>query len=277
MARKINGMPVDRAAFFADVRQSLFRGRLSQSQVDGLENLLDVWERDYSQHDLRWLAYCLATAFHETAHTMRPVEEFGRGRGRRYARRDAVTGKAYYGRGHVQLTWGANYRRAGERIGVDLYNRPELALREDISARILYSGCIEGWFTGRKLADYIGGRRRDYRGARRIVNGTDRAELIAGQAKAFEAALRNRHTERNGQLANPVSAGPTGKPSHKSTTNWGALVSMLAGTMTACAAAVKDVADSLGRSGVVIIALLGVAAAIYIVRERQKKSYLEGV
>lgn len=45
-------------------------------------------------------------------------------------------------------------------------------------------GCTEGWFTGKKLADYS-----DYVNMRRVVNGTDRAEMIAGYAETFEAAL----------------------------------------------------------------------------------------
>ncbi len=44
----------------------------------------------------------------------------------------------------------------------------------------------EGWFTGRRLADYLPG---DHAGARRIVNGTDRAAEIAALARGFEAAL----------------------------------------------------------------------------------------
>ena len=51
-------------------------------------------------------------------------------------------------------------------------------------------GMIRGWFTGRKLLDYIDGDRRDYVNARRIINGTDRAQVIAGYAMAFERALR---------------------------------------------------------------------------------------
>ena len=34
--------------------------------------------------DLRWLAYMLATTFHETARTMQPIEEYGKGKGKTY-------------------------------------------------------------------------------------------------------------------------------------------------------------------------------------------------
>jgi hypothetical protein len=45
-------------------------------------------------------------------------------------------------------------------------------------------------FTGKNLADYIRPGSIDYRNARRIVNGTDKANRIAGYAKKFEEALR---------------------------------------------------------------------------------------
>lgn len=44
-------------------------------------------------------------------------------------------------------------------------------------------------FTGVGLPRYIRGSRCDYVNARRIVNGTDRASLIAGYAKEFEQIL----------------------------------------------------------------------------------------
>jgi hypothetical protein len=48
----------------------------------------------------------------------------------------------------------------------------------------------EGWFTGRRLGDYLRpGRVPDYIGARRVINGQDRAALIAQYARQFERAL----------------------------------------------------------------------------------------
>jgi putative chitinase len=50
---------------------------------------------------------------------------------------------------------------------------------------------IRGMFTGKKLADYFDGKRADWTGARRIVNGTDKAAVIAGYGRAYYAALRS--------------------------------------------------------------------------------------
>jgi hypothetical protein len=53
-----------------------------------------------------------------------------------------------------------------------------------------FEGMTRGLFTRRKLSDYIANGAVDYIGARRIVNGLDRAQLIAHFAHAFRDALR---------------------------------------------------------------------------------------
>ncbi|WP_283177902.1 hypothetical protein [Gemmobacter sp. 24YEA27] len=169
-------------AFFAAIR-TLFGGSLKQPQVDGLNAILAAT----TTLPRSFRAYILATAYHETAHTMQPIREYGRGKGKKYGVVDQ-TGKAPYGRGYVQLTWRENYQRADRELGLGgrLAKDYDLALDPAISAQILVEGMLDGWFTGKALRDYLPG---DYVGARRIVNGTDRAQQIAGYAKAFEAAL----------------------------------------------------------------------------------------
>ena len=179
----------DRKVFFDHVRREPFKG-LSQGQVDGLNYKLDVWEKHYSQHPLKHLAYCLATSFWETGRKMLPVREIGKGRGRKYGRRAGPYGHVYYGRGDVQLTWHRNYVFAGKKIGVDLEKNPEKALDPAVSARVLFQGCLEGWFTGKKLSDY-----KSYRNMRRVVNGTDKASTIAALAMHFEGALKAAQTQ----------------------------------------------------------------------------------
>lgn len=182
---------LNRDVFFGQIR-GLF-GRISQSQVDGLNSLLDA----VGGCLINEAAYMLATAYHETAATMQPVEEYGKGRGKDYGKRLKMSRKPYsdtlplyYGRGYVQLTWYENYEKAGKKVGVDLLNEPGFALSAPIAAKIMRDGMLEGWFTGKKLSDYVGLRTADYVGARRIINGTDKANLIAGYAVAFELALR---------------------------------------------------------------------------------------
>ena len=185
---------MSRSEFYAAIRP-MFHGMLSQQQVDGIEALLSATDDLPITHR----AYLIATAAHETDQTMQPITEYG---GRKYFEK-YDTGKLakalgntpqadgdgyiYRGRGYVQLTGRANYAKAGEWLKLDLLHKPDLALQPSVAAQILVRGCSNGWFTGKKLADYLPG---DYRGARKIVNGTDKADLIAGYAREFEAALR---------------------------------------------------------------------------------------
>ncbi|MBK9083536.1 MAG: hypothetical protein IPL88_16350 [Rhizobiales bacterium] len=179
---------LDRAIFFAAVRARPFGGRLKRFQVEGLNVLLEAARRR-GVDDPRRLAYVLATVHHETAATMQPIREIGRGRGKSYGAADPETGKAYYGRGYVQLTWKANYRRLGDRLGLDLVADPDRALAPGVAAAILFEGMTHGLFTGRRLDDFFDAGRADWVGARRIVNGTDRAAAIADLARAYHAAL----------------------------------------------------------------------------------------
>ncbi len=194
---------MDRKVFYDRVRGKPFRGALSAAQVSGLGALLDAW----TGSDDRQLAYLLATAYHETDATMQPIAEYGKGKGRPYGAVDA-TGKAPYGRGYVQLTWDYNYQKADTKLGLGgrLARNYDLALQPDIAARIIVRGMLEGWFTGRKLADYIGTGKADYLNARRIINGTDKAGLIAGYAASFEDALK---AARTGAVSAPAKPAAT--------------------------------------------------------------------
>lgn len=190
-------------AFFDAVRADsrVFGKTLSPGQVEGCEVILKASEG----LDITHAAYLLATAYHETAETMQPVREtlastddsairildrawsngLLRWVKRPYWRKDEH-GKSWLGRGYVQLTWRNNYEKAGEMIGVNLVSSPERALEIDIASAVLVKGCIRGIFTGKALSDYLPG---DYVNARRVVNGTDKAELVARYAMAFEDAL----------------------------------------------------------------------------------------
>lgn len=181
---------ISRQVFFEGVKP-LFK-KFSQSQVDGLNFLLDYWEQTYNTNDKverRKFAYILATVFHETARTMQPIEEYGKGKGRRYGSVDKLTGVIYYGRGYVQLTWDYNYKKAGDLIGVDLYHNTELALVPEYAVKILFKGMALGLFTGKSLSDYFTETKTDSLNARRIINGTDKADLIEGYYEKFLDAI----------------------------------------------------------------------------------------
>jgi len=195
---------IDFKKLFSYLRNAPFGGRLTQLQVDGTRAICKAFF-DAGGDDMRKLSYILATAFHETGGKMVPVREgFAKTdararkiiRKRSYGKPDKTTGHVYYGRGHVQLTWAENYKRMGNILNIDLYNNPDLALKPDVSARILIEGMTlgisdKGDFTGKALVDYFNDYVDDPIGARRIVNGTDKDTLIATYHKTFLDSLEH--------------------------------------------------------------------------------------
>lgn len=195
-------MPYDRKHFFDTVRKDLFRGTLTQDQVDGMNYLLEVWEEHFEANNpndgTMWLAYALATFFHETDQRMQPIEEYGKGSGKSYGKPTGPHSQAYYGRGHVQLTWEENYKNGQkfllDRYGVHANIHPEAhkMLHPPTSALVSYDGMVYGWFTGVGLPKYLSKAKaiEDPVNARRIVNGTDKASTIAGYYWSFKKALK---------------------------------------------------------------------------------------
>lgn len=191
-------------AFFKSVRTTLFGGKLTQGQVDSLNAILFECKAN-GICDMRHIAYILATPYHEVGKDLQPVREgfaktnqgaiqavtnlYKRGIISVNYAKPKANGHSYYGRGFVQLTWDFNYKNAGDKLGIDLYNNPDMALQPVIAAKILVKGMIEGWFTGRKLSDFFNETKTDWVNARRIINGTDKAEKIAVYAIDFHRAL----------------------------------------------------------------------------------------
>jgi predicted chitinase len=137
------------------------------------------------------IAYALATVKLETGGTFMPVREaFYISKNFEIAeewRRKHLRYYPYYGRGYVQLTWEANYRKYGEIMGIDLINKPDLALEPQNALFILVHGFKTGAFTGKKITDYINSEDTDFYNARKCINGLDRAEKIADSARTFLA------------------------------------------------------------------------------------------
>jgi putative chitinase len=169
---------MNRKAFFDAVRKEPFGGKLEAWQVDGLSRILDYRDAQWPKMSDAELAYLLATVFHETARTMQPIAERGSSA---YLR-----SKAYWpwiGRGLIQLTWEANFRKFGVKNPMDAQSWP-------VALDVAFRGMIFGMFTGKRLSDFIRGGTVDFVGARRIINGTDRAALVASYAVSFQRALR---------------------------------------------------------------------------------------
>ena len=180
---------LDLSAFYGAVRDPLYKGSVPEWQADPLRRIVEAGHA--RQRSRAETAYVLATAHHETGR-FKHMEEIGRGDGRDYGEDVLLIRgerRRYHGRGFVQLTWLQNYARMSLLIGVNLVEGPEQAMQPDIAAEILWEGMIRGLFTGKSLADYRAGDSLDFVQARRIVNGMDKADLIAGYAATFHDAL----------------------------------------------------------------------------------------
>lgn len=192
---------INRKTFFADIKKLFkggYEGRVGKGRISGLDLIVDEWER---RGDIEYdeFAYILATTIWETAYTIQPVKEYGSDK--------YLQGKKYWphiGRGYVQLTWEYNYKKAGDYLGVDLVAHPELAQKPEHAVKILFEGMMEGWFTGKKLSDYMDGVQetdaedlKEFEGARRIINGVDKKKEIAKIALVVDRALRK------AEIANP--------------------------------------------------------------------------
>lgn len=190
--------------FFDAMRSGLMAPTLDNNEVSGSNAILEAM----TGLPIAWCAYALATAFHETAHTMQPIKEYGGDKyftrmyditgarptlARKMGNTTAGDGPRYCGRGYVQLTWKVNYAKAGQKLNVDLVSNPDLAMNADIAALILRYGMREGWFTGKSFQSYLPAAglatAAQFQAARRIINGTDKAALIANYAVEFQKAL----------------------------------------------------------------------------------------
>jgi putative chitinase len=201
---------INRAFFFSYVRLHLFDGTLSKKQVEGLTYILDAWEVKHSKKDHRWLAYALGTTHHETDRKLQPIHEYGnkpyfekrydiQGSNPRKARElgniHPGDGVLFHGRGFVQLTGRANYKKMAQFLGIDMTSSEaaaDRALELEYAGKIMFKGMEDGTFTRKKFADYFNKEREDWKNARRIINGIDKANLIAGQAKQYYAAISSK-------------------------------------------------------------------------------------
>jgi putative chitinase len=156
---------LNKKTLFAYLRRSPFNG-LSQDQVNGVEAVLSMpWGDD------RFAAYALATVFHETGGTMKPIVEnlnysaaglrrtfaryFTEREAKEYERKpQAIANRAYgnrmgngaektgdgwkyRGRGYVQITGKNNYATFG------IVQNPDEALRPDIAAKVMFEGLFQ--------------------------------------------------------------------------------------------------------------------------------------
>jgi putative chitinase len=173
----------------------------AQTNKGGLQAVLDHLHQDGEWNSLSEIAYLLATIKWETMNTFAPIHEMGSLSyfdkyepgteiGDRLGNTAAGDGFLYRGRGYVQITGRENYTHIGSLLGVDLVNNPDLALDPNTAYKIAADGMRHGWFTGRRLSQYMQANGSpDYINARRIINGLDHAADISALAQRFARML----------------------------------------------------------------------------------------
>lgn len=236
---------MERSKFYAALRTSLFKGGVTQAQVNGMEGILDGFAT-HGDGKADTLAYAMATAFHETGARMVPVREgfantdagaraavnkLAIKRGpqsavARYAKPQPPHNHVYYGRGHVQLTWMDNYLKSSADAGVDLVKYPDKMLDPVISARVLIKGLLDGRWNGagKGLRYYLD--KGDVLGARRTVNILDKAETIAGYHAKFLAAVKAAGVPVPVPAPAPIATSAPVAPA-PTTSGWSTLISII--------------------------------------------------
>jgi predicted chitinase len=204
-------------SFFDEYNKQFSTEKLTNKVKKNLQILFKGVSKFYTEHseficDKRKLAYAFATARLETNKTFGSVSEaywtsasyrkkyfeemydpvLGKNDSRKKIAKELGNtikgdGVKYHGRGFCQLTGKNNYIKAGDFLGLDLLNNPELAKSPiDNAIQIILYGMHIGMFTKKKFSDYINDTTTDYYNARRIINGLDRAKDIQGFAKKLE-------------------------------------------------------------------------------------------
>lgn len=202
----------DYGKFYDFLRGNKMLGpKITKPEFDGCDAIVKACAR--ANWPISYTAYALATAYHETAHTMQPITEMGgptyltrmydiRGnrphKARELGNLAPGDGARYCGRGYVQLTGKVNYAKATAKlralgIDVDLVLHPERALEPFIAAMVMVLGMKEGWFTSRKLPDDLPAMGQasvtQFKLSRDIINGHDREDDIAGYAVDWQRGL----------------------------------------------------------------------------------------
>lgn len=180
---------INKKIFFDEYKRSLDPNKsLDTKEISAIDTFIDFVDSSICKLELNQWAYVFATTFHETNATFLPIKEAywlseaWRLKNLRYS--------PFYGRGYTQITWKENYAKFGAIFGEDFVNKPDLVMIPKYAFNIMVYGFIHGSFTNKKITDYITKDKTDYKGARRCINGTDKADLIAVYAIKFENILR---------------------------------------------------------------------------------------
>ncbi len=162
-------------------------GPISIPQELKLKAIIYSWRKFTEGHKTSFnqFAYIFATAWWES-NQLRTLTEIRAKQGTKLRSiQDKYWHTGYYGRGFVQITWPDNYKRLQNIINAPIFEDPSLAEHPTVAAEIIVKGMMLGAFTGVPLRKYVNEYKTDFYNARRVVNGTDKADTIKGLAQRF--------------------------------------------------------------------------------------------
>lgn len=287
---------INRKTLFAEMKGVV--GPWTAEKIAGVDALLDACDAE-GVTDNRHIAYILATPMIETGGSYEPITEnlnyaeaalnskFGHritpaqaalyGRNDKHPADQEAIGNIIYGGiwgktnlGNTQDGDGYRYRGRGlvQTTGRGLYTKfgfadnPDVVTDVKASASIMVKGMRDGTFTGKKFSDFFGDA-NDWVGARRIVNGTDRANDIARYAQKIVKALNK------AEVANPYPLS-TSRTVQGSVVAGGGGAIQLVDSVNAVNDAVQAHTDAFTTGNVVgiIIGLVAVSGALYALYAR---------
>jgi putative chitinase len=121
-------------------------------------------------------------------------------------------GKKYKGRGYIQLTHDYNYKKYGDKLGIDLVNNPDLATNSDIAAKI----AVMYWKENVRPA--VGNNWNDVFSASRAINNPSASSPKGINGYEDRVSKFNQYKEKlnSGALNIEAPAKPKSKPKGKS-------------------------------------------------------------
>lgn len=261
-------------SFCSYFRDMIGGGRLSFKQKDGLERIVNYATQQYPALSHAQLAYIIATAYHESARSLQPVKEMGSN--------SYLKSKEYYpyiGGGLVQVTWEYNYKKFGAKTVEDLLTWP-------VALDCLFRGMIDGMFTGKRLSDFIGEEYSPalFEKARAIINGKDKASLIASYAMSIVKCLEESTSKHFEYVSNPVTEPKIASNAvliSAATTATGGTVAAISNIQNIVNGALKqenvDIVTGFYRSlgdfaPWIIICLIVIGASVILIREIKQKT-----
>ncbi|MCP4227694.1 MAG: hypothetical protein GY773_30490 [Actinomycetia bacterium] len=165
--------------------------RSHQGAGEHIRLLLNICQRE--QLSIPQTAYLLATVHHESKMGLWMLDHAS---GWAYEGRyhlgniESGDGPRFRGRGYIRIVGRRQYTAWEKHLRLPLTAEPDLVTKPSIAAEIAVQGMKWGRFTGERLADFVNDGGTDYVGARRVINGNDRAGSVASKARRYEAALR---------------------------------------------------------------------------------------